>query len=344
MRLRKSWIVAKKDMAEFRTNRYIMITLFMMPAIMGVVIPVSYFLPIQLFAAEESGPPLEINLTMNWYHQNYTIHGGNYINASFNNMEISYAVIERSFVGNTTLTFTVVNNSVLDNVSLENSVITNSNIYNLKSREGTLVEDSVIVHEESSETKEITITMLNFILFFYMIIPAIIPTFIASYSFVGEKNNRSLEPLLATPTTDLELLMGKTLAIFVVTMIATWISYAISSVLVNILAFPLLGYYPLPNAIWFIGFLLLAPLFCILSISVNVLISAKVTDVRASQQVGGLVVLPVLVFVFLTFAGPAFASAWMMIVYSLIFLVIDAAVVFLSTKIFRREKILTKWK
>ncbi len=344
MRIRKSWIVAKKDMAEFKTNKYIIFTILLMPTIMGVIVPISYFLPIQIFAEEDSVPPLDIKLTTNWNLDNHTVYRGNYTNASFQNMEIFSSVIEASLVRNSTLRFVVVSNSILDNVSLEYSIITNSNIYNLKSREGTVVKDSSIVTEESSERKEITLTMLNFLLFFYMIIPAVIPTFVASYSFVGEKNNRSLEPLLATPTTDLELLTGKMLSIFVVTMAATWVSYVISTVLVNTLAFPLLGYYPLPNALWVIGFLLLAPLFCILSISLNVMVSSKVTDVRASQQIGGLIVLPVLVFVFLTFAGPAFTSAWMMGIYCAIFLVIDVAVVFLSTKVFRREEILTRWK
>ena len=39
----------------------------------------------------------------------------------------------------------------------------------------------------------------------FMMLPLIIPATIASYSIVGEKTTRTLEPLLATPVTDLEL-------------------------------------------------------------------------------------------------------------------------------------------
>ena len=46
---------------------------------------------------------------------------------------------------------------------------------------------------------------------YFVLIPAILPSIIASYSFVGEKIEKSLEPLLATPTTDGELLLGKVL-------------------------------------------------------------------------------------------------------------------------------------
>ena len=50
---------------------------------------------------------------------------------------------------------------------------------------------------------------------YFVVIPAILPSIMGSYSFVGEKIEKSLEPLLATPTTDGELLLGKSLAAFV---------------------------------------------------------------------------------------------------------------------------------
>jgi ABC-2 type transport system permease protein len=50
---------------------------------------------------------------------------------------------------------------------------------------------------------------LNTFEFFYVIIPAIISVPIASYSIVGEKVEKSLEPLLATPTTDGEICSGR---------------------------------------------------------------------------------------------------------------------------------------
>ena len=51
------------------------------------------------------------------------------------------------------------------------------------------------------------------LVFIFIILAAIIPTVIGSYSIVGEKIEK-LETLLATPTTDSEILLGKTLAAF----------------------------------------------------------------------------------------------------------------------------------
>ena len=61
---------------------------------------------------------------------------------------------------------------------------------------------------------------------FFAVMAAMLPTVIASYSFVGEKVEISLEPLLATPTTDGELLLGKCLAAFLPSMAATYIGAA----------------------------------------------------------------------------------------------------------------------
>ena len=53
------------------------------------------------------------------------------------------------------------------------------------------------------------VTLLHSFEWFFVIIPAIIPAPIASYSIAGEKLEKSLERLLATPTTDGEILLGK---------------------------------------------------------------------------------------------------------------------------------------
>src|SRR5574340_161166 len=54
--------------------------------------------------------------------------------------------------------------------------------------------------------------LVNEFLLLYLIMPVMIPITIAAYSIVGEKATHSLEPLLATPITTEELLLGKGLA------------------------------------------------------------------------------------------------------------------------------------
>ncbi len=46
----------------------------------------------------------------------------------------------------------------------------------------------------------------------FLLLPIFIPSVLASYAIVGEKRERTLEPVLATPIRTWELLLGKTLA------------------------------------------------------------------------------------------------------------------------------------
>jgi len=64
-------------------------------------------------------------------------------------------------------------------------------------------------------------TFLNAFSFLYVIGAALAPVGIASYSLIREKVQKSLEPLLATPTTDEEILAGKSIAAFLPTISPT---------------------------------------------------------------------------------------------------------------------------
>ena len=83
--------------------------------------------------------------------------------------------------------------------------------------------------------------------FFYLILAGLIPATIASYSIVGEKVEKSLEPLLATPTTDSEILLGKGIAAFALPVAAILGGATIFMVLTDAVTFDVLGYYFFPN-------------------------------------------------------------------------------------------------
>jgi hypothetical protein len=46
MNFDRALVVAKKDLAEFRKNKYIMMTLLFMPLMVSVVLPFVYVVPI----------------------------------------------------------------------------------------------------------------------------------------------------------------------------------------------------------------------------------------------------------------------------------------------------------
>ena len=127
---------------------------------------------------------------------------------------------------------------------------------------------------------------------YLVLAPAILPSIIASYSFVGEKIEKSLEPLLATPTTDGELLLGKSLASFIPCLGVTYIGEIFFVGILDGWSYITFGVFLLPNLYWTVATFVIIPLACVLSVEANIIISSKVNDIRAAQQLGSFVVLP----------------------------------------------------
>jgi ABC-2 type transport system permease protein len=179
---------------------------------------------------------------------------------------------------------------------------------------------------------------------FFAVMAAMLPTVIASYSFVGEKVERSLEPLLATPTTDGELLLGKCLAAFLPSMAATYIGAASFVAVIDAWSYMNQGVILLPNLnlALILGFV--APLACIVSVEANVIVSSRVSDVRAAQQLGGIVVLPIILVLMLGSLFAFMPADLLALVLSGVLAIVAVALFYVSKATFQREEILTRWK
>ncbi|HLF28268.1 MAG TPA: ABC transporter permease subunit [Anaerolineae bacterium] len=183
----------------------------------------------------------------------------------------------------------------------------------------------------------------QFMLFFFLL-PLAIPVTIASYSIVGEKTTRSLEPLLATPTTTAEIILGKALAAAIPAIAATWLSFAVFIVGARFLVVSDRVYALLTDPMWLAGMLLVAPLLTVLSVNIAIVISSRVSDPRAAEQLGMLVMLPLIGLFFLQILGVVALNLNAMLLFAAGLLAIDAALVAVGVKLFQREAILTQWR
>jgi ABC-type Na+ efflux pump permease subunit len=186
--------------------------------------------------------------------------------------------------------------------------------------------------------------LINLFTAYFVVIAAVLPTIIASYSFVGEKMEKSLEPLLATPTTDSELLFGKSLAAFIPCVGATYVGTAIFVVIIDVWSSMTLGVLLLPNLYWAVVMGLMTPLACVLSVEANVIISSRVNDIRAAQQIGGLIILPLLMVMILASTIQFIPLVTLGLIVSGALAAADLALFYLAKATFQREEILTKWK
>jgi ABC-2 type transport system permease protein len=181
--------------------------------------------------------------------------------------------------------------------------------------------------------------------YFFVVLAAVLPSTIAAYSIVGEKLEKTLEPLLATPTTDGEILLGKSIAAFIPPILSTWAGAIIFMAATDYILYNGgLGYYYFPN--WNAGvmLLLLAPLAAIFSIEVAVIASSRVSDVRGANQIAGLMFIPFMAVFVAAVEGIITFGIGTLLVFAGIVLVADAVLFFLDRSTFQREEILTKWK
>ena len=208
-------------------------------------------------------------------------------------------------------------------------------IYSLQAQAALLTQTQLI---------ESAASLVNLFSSFFVITAVGLPTIIASYSFIGEKLEKSLEPLLATPTTDGELLFGKSLGAFIPCIGATFIGDLIFVIVIDGWSIINLGTLLLPTVYWALVTGIVIPLACVLSVEANIIISSRVNDIRAAQQLGGIIIFPLLLLIVFPSVIQILPMATMALILSGGLAVADIGLFYLSKAIFRREEILTKWK
>lgn len=176
---------------------------------------------------------------------------------------------------------------------------------------------------------------------FHILVPAMLPIYIAADSFAGERERKTIEPLLATPLSNKDLLLGKILTSFVPSIIGSFGGYGATVAIVNVLAWPIYEMIIFPNSSYLLLELIGAPLIALAGIFLMIVVSTKVHRVREASQVGGVVVLPLLVLMFGQMFG--FLAFTMVNVLLILCSIGIADVVFyrLAVGIFNREKLLS---
>lgn len=196
---------------------------------------------------------------------------------------------------------------------------------------------------KSVEISALEVLMDAFSIFF-MIGGAIIPFSIATYSFVGEKTQKSLEPLLATPTTDGEILLGKSISAILPAIIITLIGGVIFMVLMDYITYPLFGFLYYPNSKFIFILLVLGPLASILCIAYDVLLSSRINDLRVAQQYGAVAFVPYIGIYLTMELGVLDMTMQTLYIIGAVNLGLDIILMYVALKTFQREEILTKWK
>ncbi len=186
--------------------------------------------------------------------------------------------------------------------------------------------------------------MVSEFMMLFMLIPVAIPGTIAAYSIVGEKTTHSLEPLLATPITTMELLVGKCLAAVIPAILATYAAFGVFAlgtwlIVVNKTLLP-----ALLDVRWLIAIIVVGPLLALLAVVFALMVSSRVNDPRVAEQISMIIIIPVLAGFLGQIAGLFVLNKQIISIVALIMVGLDVLMVYLATRVFQREQILTRWK
>jgi ABC-2 type transport system permease protein len=176
---------------------------------------------------------------------------------------------------------------------------------------------------------------------FFMIVPVMVASIIAANSFAGEKERRTLEGLLYTPLTDLELMLGKIVAAFIPAIVAAWLAFLLYSMIVNVLAWPLFGrlFFPTPN--WWAMVLALVPASSFFVVMLIVLVSSRARGYQEANSISGLLVLPIILAVLGQASGSIYLGVGLVLLVAAVFAVADLVLVQIIARGFNRERVVS---
>jgi ABC-2 type transport system permease protein len=341
MNLHRVWTLARKDLYEIRSSKYLLYSVIGFPIILALTLPFIAVGTLSVLPAYSGPLPLHLTITQNY--SNAALSRVVLVNASVETSTVHVGAISASFIGNSTLTNVLILGSFLYHDTLINCSVMGSNLDSVVTLGSTTVSGSVVVGELSPQAQAF-VQLSRLFEFFLVLTPVVVPTVMASYTIVGEKTGRSLEPLLATPLSDRELLVGKAFAILVASILSSWFAFLLFQIVFTYELATVVHLAFSPGASWYLLMFFVAPALCLLSIGVNLIVSTRVSDVRASQQIGSLVLLPVTLIVLLGAFGALALDTLQVAGLGALFYAVDAVVLLVAARVFDREEILARWK
>ena len=175
---------------------------------------------------------------------------------------------------------------------------------------------------------------------FFLIVPLIVSSVIAADSFAGEKERKTMEALLYTPTTDRELFVAKLLSGWIAAIVVALFGFVLYVITANAAGWSQMHRIFLPNTMWLVMITWVVPALPGLGLGVMVIVSARAQGFQDANQIGGMVVLPVLLLVFGQAAGVMYFNVTLVLLLGLVIWLLDGLLIWFGSRSFRRGRLL----
>jgi ABC-type Na+ efflux pump permease subunit len=205
--------------------------------------------------------------------------------------------------------------------------------------------DSIRQSMDDLDSQQDKIAVLLLVYMFapmFLILPLMTANVIAADSFAGEKERKTLEALIYTPTSDEELYLAKVLAPWLAALGVTLVGFVLYTVLVNAVLWPIKEAVFFPNWMWVVLVLWVAPAAAGLGLGAMVLVSSRVSTFQEAYQIGGSIVIPVLLLLFGQIGGVIYFSVGFTLLIGLILWLLVTVLLWYGAKFFRRGRLLAQ--
>ena len=176
---------------------------------------------------------------------------------------------------------------------------------------------------------------------FFLIIPLMFSTIIASESFAGERERKTIEALLYSPATDTELFLGKVFAAGLPSLLITWGSFLGYILVVNAASYSIMGRIWFPLDTWYPMIFWIAPAISLLGIAATVLISSRVQTFMGAYQASASLVLLVVGLMIGQVTGVLYLSVGLGLIIGVVIWLVDIVLTAIAVRTFNREKLLS---
>jgi len=176
----------------------------------------------------------------------------------------------------------------------------------------------------------------------YLVLPLMASAVVAADSFAGEKERKTLEALVYTPTTDRELLFAKVLGALIPGALVGLGGFIVYTLVANGVALGVVGMLILPNSLWLLLAFFVGPAAAALGLGVTVIASARVNTFQEAYQIGSLVILPVVLLVVSQAMGAFLLSNGIVALLGGVLWLVDAVVFLFPSASFRRTELMAR--
>jgi len=196
------------------------------------------------------------------------------------------------------------------------------------------VSGVAVGHESLTPSARVQLFLFQQFLLLFLLTPITGAMALAAHAVIGEKQARTLEPLLATPVSTGELLVAKMLGALLPTLVISlaglglYLGGIVATAAPGVAA-AMLSLRTAMLAIW------VGPAAALVSLQSAIIISSRVND---------LIIIPLAAVLVAQFTGALWLSSTMLALLGLGLVGVWVLLVLLSVAIFDRDSILTRWR